>query len=168
VKSVRFEAIAAQIISQSGNELTVIMPSEVRGKEQVLLQIDGFLAPSEQRMVNVASVAPAIFATDYSGRGQARLWNEDGAPNGGEQPAARGSLVTFEATGFAADHREQLEVTIGGYPSEIVSVEPSANNPGRMSLQIRVPDHVKPTSAVPLVMHVGPSYSQSGVTMSVK
>ena len=168
VKSVRFEAVEAQIVSQSSNELMVIMPASLRGKEQALLQVDRLATPSIQRTVSIAPVAPAIFATDYSGRGQAEMWNEDGTLNGAEQPAARGSLVSFEATGFDQSHRDQLEVTIGGYPAEIVSVEPSAVNASRMSVRIRVPDGVKPAAALPLIMHAGPSYSQPGVLMAVK
>lgn len=168
VQSVRFEAVPAQIISSAENELTVVVPEQVSGKTQALLQIDGPAGRSMQRMLDVAPVDPGIFATDYSGRGRVEMRNEDGTVDHTKQPAERGSQISFDVTGVDADHAGELKALVGGYPAEVISARPSNENPGRITVTIRVPEDVSPAKAVPLEVHVGPSYSQRGVVMAVK
>jgi uncharacterized protein (TIGR03437 family) len=99
-------------------------------------------------------------------------------------PAARGSVVTLYATGegltepvsqdgklaTAPYPKPVLPVTlnVGGYPADILFAGEAPGFAGLMQINARLPGGPAPTGNVPLVLRVGTSSSQAGVTITVR
>jgi uncharacterized protein (TIGR03437 family) len=133
--------------------------------------------------VPVASSAPGLFAV-LAGTGQAVALNEDGMLNSPVDPAARGSVVTLYATGegltepvsqdgklaTAPYPKPVLPVTlnVGGYPADILFAGEAPGFAGLMQINARLPGTPAATGNVPLVLRVGTSSSQAGITITVR
>ena len=90
--------------------------------------------------------------------------NEDGSPNSPSNPAARGSAITFFATGQGTTDppvsdgqaapadpvstpRLPIAVTIGGHSAELVSAGLLPGFVGVLQVKVRVPEQVAPGNA---------------------
>ncbi len=82
-------------------QVNAVVPFHVSaGKTALSVEREGFQAGPIP--VEVVRATPGIFTLDGSGAGQAAVLNEDGTVNSAVNPAARGSIVSFFATGFGA------------------------------------------------------------------
>jgi uncharacterized protein (TIGR03437 family) len=132
----------------------------------------------------VAACAPAVFTADSSGKGQAAIANENGTYNSKDNPADKGSIVTFYATGegqtdpagvdgkpaFGVYPKPVLPVTlqIGGVNAEVLyyGAAPEAAA-GIFQLNVKVPEAVAPGQQS-LILRVGSCTSPATVTMAVR
>jgi uncharacterized protein (TIGR03437 family) len=139
--------------------------------------------------LRVVSTAPGLFTADASGSGQAAALNEDGSLNSNSDPAARGSIVTFFLTGAGAmtpavadgetiplqgpwpTANSAIELAFTGYGAAEILYAGAAPGlvAGVIQVKARVPA-IAGTSRVslPVVVRVGASVTQSGVTIAVK
>jgi uncharacterized protein (TIGR03437 family) len=120
----------------------------------------------------VAGAAPALFVTGASS-GQAVALNQDGSANSPENPAARGSVVVLYGTGegktnSAGNPELPVALTIGGTAAEILYAGQAPGFPGLFQINARVPGAFTPRGILPVLLIVGTSASQSGVTIAVK
>jgi uncharacterized protein (TIGR03437 family) len=107
--------------------------------------------------------APALYASEPYGRGQAQAANEDGSANSATNAAAAGSIVTLRLTG----HRgRKISVQICGRPAEVVSLREMGS--GKAEVRVRVPVGLAADAAVPVRVKAGEFFSQSGVTLAVR
>jgi len=113
----------------------------------------------------VVNSAPGFFTTGY-GSGQAAANNEDGSINSVSNPAARGSIMSLWATGEGADI-SAVSLKIAGYTAELLYAGPAPGFPGLMQINARVPAGFAPAGILPIVLTVGTSTTQDGVTIAV-
>ena len=97
---VLFDGVAAPILYAGLNQVNVAIPCLVarQSSTQVVVTYSG--VQSAAVTLPLTAAAPGIFTTDGSGRGQAAVLNQDYSFNGLTNPAARGSAITFFATGI--------------------------------------------------------------------
>ncbi len=165
--AVLFNGIPAQVESAGDNEIQVVVPQELAGASEVRLEVEHRGRRSKPVTLDVVPANPSIFGTNQYGRGIAHARNEDGTINSAEHPAARGSVVTLDTTGYNTGNLP-IEVHIGGHPAEVISTHGSGTRPGVSEVRVRVPDTVEPALFQPVVLHVGNLFSQPGVGLAIQ
>jgi uncharacterized protein (TIGR03437 family) len=135
--------------------------------------------------VQVAPSAPGLFSVNFSGTGQAVVYNADNSVNSASNPAARGSIIqifgTGEgqtsppgqdglfATGLPPKPALPVSVMIGSVPQTQfayiggVPGEP----PGILQVNVTVASGT-PTGNQPLIVQVGTASSQPDLTVAIK
>jgi uncharacterized protein (TIGR03437 family) len=104
--------------------------------------------------------------------------------NTAENPVARGSVVVLFGTGQGKSNPDwaedvlgakplplpvsQVTVTIGGQSADVLYAGAAPGMAGIFSINARVPSGISPGSAVPVIVKIGSSISQTGVTLAVK
>ncbi|MCC7487675.1 MAG: hypothetical protein IT529_22105, partial [Burkholderiales bacterium] len=182
---VLFDGVPAPLLYVSETQVNAVVPFGLNAAEaRVELRHGGAVAgPS---LLPVADAVPAVFTLDGSGIGQAVVLNQDGTLNSTANPAARGSVVTFWATGFGrmapgmADGAvaplalplpaPQLTVRVAmrGAAAEVLyaGAMPGAVA-GAIQVNARVPSEINFGSSIPLLLTVGEHSSQLQVTLAV-
>jgi uncharacterized protein (TIGR03437 family) len=183
---VLFDGVPAPVLYAYASQVGVVAPYSVAGKKKVTVQLiyqGKETLPFEQ---NVAEAYPGIFTMNSSGRGQAAMLNEDGTLNGPANPAAKGSVVVFYATGggqtdppgvdgeitrdVLARPRLPVGVWIQGQEAEVLyaGAAPGIVS-GVMQVNIRLPMGIPSGEGVPVTMKVGTwPASPDGVSMTVR
>jgi uncharacterized protein (TIGR03437 family) len=137
---------------------------------------------------SVVAAVPGIFSAQSSGTGQAAVLNQDGSYNSEANPATAGSIVTLFETGEGVltpagqDGRIEtgalstiptpalpITVTFGTTASPKITyagVAPGEVD-GLLQIDAQVPSGLTPGN-VPIVVTIGKSASQSGLTIAVK
>ena len=192
--SVLFDQTPAPLISAQAGEIWAVVPSSLTGAttSDVTVQFNGgAIYPSS---VKVLSASPGIFSLDGSGTGQAAAVNADGTINGPANPAARGSLLAFWATGQGVTNPAIVDgqappssplstpvlpvtVAIGGQPAEVVAAALAPDFAGALQVNVLVPTQI-PAGPASLVLTIGgvsanvpssnPYDGMQTVTISVK
>ena len=99
--SVLFDDTPAPLVSAQRGEIWAIVPSTVAGRNSAAVTVR-FNGGSAQTTAKVVAAQPGIFIAGGASSGQAIALNEDGTLNSTSNPAARGSRITFWATGQGA------------------------------------------------------------------
>jgi uncharacterized protein (TIGR03437 family) len=146
----------------------------------------GVMSPGIE--LRITDAAPGIFTMNQSGSGQAAIINQNGSINSTSNPAAKGSIIVFYATGEGqtspagvtgrvtpADgsslSRPVLNTTvvIGGRPAEVLYAGSAPGFvAGDLQVNVRIPADAPSGSAVPIVLRVGSTNSQANVTLAVQ
>lgn len=186
---VLFDGIAAPMASSVSGQLGAVVPYRVAGHRttQVVVEYQG--VRSAPVTLRVSATAPAVFTSDGSGKGQAGMLNDTGCCNSARNPAARGSIVALYGTGEGqttppgidgdlSGHdrvtdlpppRLPVHVKVGGIPAGIIFAGEAPHAvAGLLQVNFRVPANAPLGDAVPLVLTVGTSHSQAGVTMAIR
>jgi len=115
--------------------------------------------------VQVAASAPGIF-TATGATGQAAAVNQDGTLNSPSHRAVRGSIVSLYATGQGSG-MENVSLTIDGYSAALFYAGPAPGFPGLMQINAQIPSDFPLTGVQPVLLSVGGSTSQAGVTIVI-
>lgn len=175
----------APLLYVSANQINAIVPYEVGASGTATIQVVSNGLPSATWGIPVAASAPAIFAVDSSGVGQAAVLNQDNSLNGASNPAGAGSVIQIFATGGGQTVPASVTGTVAGssLDSTVLPVTATIGGadapvmyhgsaPGEVAgmLQVNavVPAGIAPGSAVPIFVTVGGKQSQSGATIAVK
>ncbi|MBI4907925.1 MAG: hypothetical protein HY820_30145 [Acidobacteria bacterium] len=177
---VRFDGKPAPILYAQENLINVQAPYRLAGSTQALLEVVRDGAVKVSATVPVAVTAPGIFTTSD---GSATALNEDGTLNSASTPAARGSLLTFYATGEGAiDPAGQdgkladlpypvplaaVQVDIGNKGADITAMGSNVSSPSILQLTVRIPQSLT-AGPQPIVFTAGGKATQKGVTVFVK
>jgi len=97
-----FDGTAAPIIYTSAGQVNAVIPCALAGHHFNAngCRIHGrSVAPFP---LTIGTAAPGIFTADGSGKGQAAALNQDNSFDSPSNPAPRGSILTFYATGVGA------------------------------------------------------------------
>jgi uncharacterized protein (TIGR03437 family) len=184
-KQVLINGKAAPLLYVSANQINAIVPYEVGTSGTATIQVVSNGLQSASWGVPAAPSAPAIFAVDSSGVGQAAVLNQDNSLNGASNPAGAGSVVQIFATGggqtvpasvtgtLAGNSLDTtalpVTVTIGGADAPVMY---HGSAPGEVAglLQVNavVPTGITPGPAVPIIVTAGGKQSQGGVTIAVQ
>jgi uncharacterized protein (TIGR03437 family) len=186
---VLFDGIAAPMSFSVRGQLGAVVPYEVANKKttEVVVEYQGVRSPAVR--LAVVNSAPAVFTLDLSGSGQAAILNDTGCCNSARNPATRGSIAVLYATGEGqtrplgisgnvsvhariADYpvpQLPVQVWVGGERAEIAYAGEAPHAvAGLLQVNFRVPARVPVSDAVPIVLWVGDTRSQDGVTMAVR
>jgi uncharacterized protein (TIGR03437 family) len=165
-----------------------LVPLQVSYLGQTLLLLEpGQLTPIAQP----ASTIPGIFTATGTGTGQAAALNPDNTPNMTSNPAAAGSIISVYMTGegqtapagvtgsvtcsSGCSTTSQIPkpvlpvlAFVGGQPATVAFYgEAPGLTSGVMQVNVTIPPNA-PRGAASLVIRVGSSSSQTGVTVAVK
>jgi uncharacterized protein (TIGR03437 family) len=156
----------------------------------IMVNYQGQAGPSVT--VPIVATAPGIFTANASGSGEAAAVNQDGTVNSFLNPAKPNTVVSFYLTGEGVTSpagtdgaptplppsparmpAQQVVVFLSG---QMVPVTYAAEAPGLvaglMQINARIPANLIQTSspapvAVPVLVIVGNSFTQAGVTIAV-
>ena len=180
--SVLINGSLAPIVYTSANQVAAVMPFATGGSlGQLFVQYQG--QSSAPFNLSVAGVTPGLFTLNGSGTGQAAAGNQDGSLNGSASPAKAGTFVSLYITGAGQTNPGGTDghlatvplplpvlpvtATIGGKPA---TVSYAGGSPGSVEGIIQVNAQI-PTGltagSVPVVVQVGASATQPGVTIAV-
>lgn len=186
---VLFDGIAAPLSFSVRGQVGAVVPYEIANRKTADVVVEYQGVRSSAVTLPVLESAPALFTLDLSGKGQAAMLNETGCCNSPRNPATRGKLAILYATGEGqtaprgisgnvsfyprlSDYpvpELPVQVTVGGEPAEIeYAGEAPHAVAGLLQVNFRVPEHAPVGGAVPIVLTVGSSRSQDGVTMAVR
>jgi len=178
---VRFDGRPAPILYAQHNLVNAQVPYRLSGQPLVLVEVlrDGKVQGSS--VLEVAAHSPGIFTS--GGTGQTTAVNDDYTLNAIGSGAARGSVLTFYATGEGMTNpaaidgklsdapyptpQGQVEVTIGGHAADVVSMGCAVTSPGVLQLSVRVPTQAA-AGVQPIVLKVAGVPSQRNATIVVK
>jgi hypothetical protein len=101
-------SVAAPILYSSATQINAMVPYEIAGQSQAVIQVQYQGAFSAGTSVQVASAAPGLFTFNSTGTGPAAAVNQDGSLNGSSNPTVDGFLCN---TVF---HRRRADEPSGG------------------------------------------------------
>jgi len=178
-----FDGWAAPIIYTNAGQVNAAIPCGVAGHASTQMVVEYMGAQSAPLTVALSPAAPGIFTDNGSGTGQGAVLNQDYSLNGPSNPAPRGSIAIFYATGvgptspcvdgqiYQSDFPGlTLPVVVGvGHTGAHVNYAGQAPDiiSGVAQFNIVIPNDA-PSGALPLTLVVGGIFSPSGVTISVK
>jgi uncharacterized protein (TIGR03437 family) len=182
--SVYFNGVAAPVLYSSTNQVAAIVPYGI-GTSLAQMYVQNGNLTSGAFNLSVASQIPAVFTLNGSGTGlAAAINNKDGSINGASSPAKIGDYVQLYITGVGQTNPSgtdglinaaplpvpvaSVSVTIGG---KTANVNFAGGAPGSVAgviqVNAQIPSGITAGSAVPVVVQVGTSNSQPGVTVAV-
>jgi uncharacterized protein (TIGR03437 family) len=161
--AIAFGSNPALILSADSSSILVVAPAAIAGLGSVPIEIIYQNAVIASIPVAVADAAPGLF-TDAAGEAAAN--NQDGSINSAGNAAPRGSVISLYGTGLGISGGA-VSVTMEGYSAQVLYAGPVANFPGSFQINAQVPSGYIPTGALSVVVTVGTSPSQAGVTVWV-
>jgi uncharacterized protein (TIGR03437 family) len=181
---VLFDGVTSPMIFASAGQIGAVVPFGVAtGRVQAQVQYQGLTSAAFP--VTVVPAVGGIFSADASGAGQAVALNQDGSINSPGLPAAPGSVVTLWATGAGQLAPDGVDgaVDAGNFPrpvllvlaqiaGQVAEVLYAGGAPGIVEgviqVNLRIPPASQTGDAVPLVLRVGNSFSQLGITLAIR
>lgn len=187
--SVTINGAPAPVLYTSATQVGVIVPYTLSGTSAQVVVTYGTLA-SQAFTVAVVAEDPGIYSLAASGSGQGAILNysastSDYSVNSSSNPAVRGSTAVIYMTGAGLTTStvyDQLipaspavtpvtapTVTIGGAAATVLAAQaPPGSVPGLIQINVTVPSSIQPGAAQPVIVTVGGTQSQAGLTMAVK
>ena len=183
--SVLFDGAPAPLLYAASNQINAVVPYGVSGKTITQLTVTTQGQTIAAAAQSVTHAAPAIFTLDSTGTGPGAILNQDSSVNSPSNPAAKGSIISIFATGGGQTNPPGVDgqitesvlpspllpvtVQIGGLNSNVVYAGAA---PGLISgvLQVNVvlPDGVPSGPSVAVLLTIGSSASQPGVTVAMR
>jgi len=180
---VLFDGVPGPILYAGANQINTAIPCAVAGHTSTQMVVTNQGAQSAPFTLPLSQSAPGIFTLNGSGTGPAAALNQDNSLNGSSNPAARGSAVTFYATGIGVTSPcVDGQIYASNFPTATLLIVAGVGNIGAQVLyagqapflmsgvaqiNILIPNDA-PTGVVPLALLVGGAFSQPGVTIAVK
>jgi uncharacterized protein (TIGR03437 family) len=183
--SVLFDGTAAPLLYAAANQINAVVPFALSGKTatQVTVTAQGQVIAAVA--LPVAATVPAIFTESSTGVGPGAILNQDSTVNSPSNPAAKGSIVSIFATGAGQTSPPSLDGQITGtvLPMPILPVSVQIGGldaklqfagaaPGLISgvLQVNalIPLDAPSGPALPVLLFIGQTGSQAGVTLAIK
>jgi uncharacterized protein (TIGR03437 family) len=184
---VLFDGIQAPLLYASSGMIGAVVPYEVTGAA-TRVQVEFSGVRSDMAAVPVTPSAPGIFTLDQSGRGPGVIFNQDGTINTVVNPAKRGDIVVFYATGLGQTLPAGTTGKITGTNLPVVIQQPlpvtvmfgntkgllTYDGPapaiiaGMSQINVLVPKDAPFGATVPLTVQAGNAVSQAGVTIALR
>lgn len=180
-----FDGIPAPLVYVSGKQCSAIVPYFGATKTATHVQVEYRGVRSAPLTVPVAATAPGLFTSDFTGRGQGAILNEDNSRNSPTAPAKAGAVVILWGTGEGVTDppgvagrpavdvlpkpRAAVSVEIGGLPATIEYAGAAPGNiPGLFQINARLSPKVQAGDNVAVKVTIGGVSSQDGVTLAVR
>jgi len=182
---VLFDGVPAPLIYVRGDQISGVVPYAVSGKTVTRLQVEYGGVKSDAVALRVVPAVPGIFSADSSGLGPAAAINQDGRLNSPANPAAKGSVITFFATGEGQTSPAGVDGKVASVPlpTPILPLVVGIANigaevlyagaapgvvAGLLQVNVRVPTDAPSGPGVGLVIKVGEVFSQPGITVAIQ
>ena len=174
-----FDDVQAPLLYASNMQVNTIVPYRVGDSSK--LRVEYQLRSSDAVALPVVASAPGIF--DYPLSWQAVALNQNGALNSSGQPAARGEVITFYATGEGQTSPAGVTGRIpgpGSWPSPVGGAVVSFGGihgemqsagviqAGLLQVQAKVPANAPAGAAVPVTLTVSGTSSPANATVAIK
>jgi uncharacterized protein (TIGR03437 family) len=179
---VLFDGTPAPVIAVTNGQINVMVPYGVSGRATTAVQVSYLGVTSAAINYTVATTVPGIYTLNQTGSGQGAILDQNLTVNGSSNPAAPGSVVAVYMTGEGitspASTTGQIAVnlnhpvlpvtaTVGGVTAQ---VQYAGSAPGLvygvMQVNVQIPANA-PAGSLPIVITVGTTATQSGVTVAV-
>ena len=98
---VLFDGVPGPLLYVQNGQINTVVPTNGNPVSSVQVESQGVMSAPINVIAIPSHYAPGIFTLDYSGTGQAVLFNQDGTLNTANNPASRGSTVSFYVEGLA-------------------------------------------------------------------
>ena len=179
-----FDGYPAPLIYSSATQVSAIVPYEVAGSftASMLIQYRGL--SSNRLTVPVLASLPGIFTLGALGSGQGAILNQDNTVNSSQNGAEPGSIVSIFATGGGQTSPPNLDgslptdarltelpvkVQIAGETAAMIYAGTAPGEPsGVLQVNARIPADVVRGTNVSVVITVGNTASQAGVTLAIR
>jgi uncharacterized protein (TIGR03437 family) len=185
---VLFSGFPSPLTYVSSTQINAVVPYELNGLSSPYVQVKYQGQTSNAFSLEATAAAPALFTFDGSGTGPAAVLNQDQSYNTPHNPASEGSYIVLYMTGegqtspaggtgrvttvsatppLTPQPLLPVAVIIGGQPAFVAFYgEAPGFVSGVMQLNVQIPANV-PAGDLPILVSVGDSKSQNGVTVSV-
>jgi uncharacterized protein (TIGR03437 family) len=180
---VLFDGTPAPILYTSAGQVNTVIPCSVAGHSSTQMMVEYLGVQSAPMTVALSPAAPGIFTDDGSGTGQGAILNQNYSFNSASNPAPRGSIAIFYATGvgptspcvdgkiYESDFPTLTLPVIVGVGGTGAQVLYAGQAPylvsGVAQLNVVIPSDAG-TGVVPLTLVVDGIFSKAGVTIAVK
>ena len=161
--TVTVNGIAAQLLYVSPTQVNFIIPDQtLTGSAEILItNRDGFASRS---VITITDVAPGLFTTDGSGRGEGIIVNADNLVAGSFDPTGGGLRLTVFATGVR--NAGQVTVEIGGQSTVVEGVRASPDLPGLDEIHLLVSRDLRGAGEVELKIQAD-AHESNAVTLTL-
>jgi len=173
--SVAWNGIQSPLYYVSAGQINAQVPYELAGLTEASLVVTVNSQASAPVKVPIAPVHPSLFP---------RVFNADGSVNSPANPAARGSVVFFYATGQGVtspasktgaaaidsypNPAADVTVTLGGSAAQVLFKGQAPYTAGVMQINAKLAPDAPGGDAIPLVLTVGGVAAQSGITVAIQ
>ncbi|MCS7313852.1 MAG: hypothetical protein RMI94_00355 [Bryobacterales bacterium] len=169
------------LLSVSRDEIRAQAPYAIADRKETVLEVrlNGELRFAAT--LRVVEASPAFFT---GGDGLVAALNEDGTPNSPSNPAARGSVVSFFATGegltdppseegrpagaLLAKPALPVSLTVGIHTAEILFAGSAPGMVGVLQINARIPGGFLPAGLLPVELRVGEYRSPGGAVIALQ
>ena len=190
--TVSFNGVNAPLTYVSASQINAIVPYEVANATMATIQVNYQGQNMASQTLPVVVTAPGIFTANSSGTGAASVINQDGSVNTATNPAHPGNVIAFYLTGEGQTNpggvdgkttplppapppvpQQPVSVFLNGQQTQVpYAAEAPGLVAGIMQVNALIPSNViqNPSTspvAVPLLMIVGPAFTQTGVTVYI-
>jgi len=182
---VLFDGLPAPLIYASATQINAIVPYEVAGKTVTSIAVSFSGANILAGGIPITDAAPAIFALNSTGEGEAAVLNQDNSINTPSNPTARNSIVQIFATGQGLTSppgitgeitgpplRKSIlpvDVQIGGLDAQVIDADSAPEEiSGLFQVNAAIPSNTPVGSSVPVILKIGNAQSQGTVSIAVK
>jgi uncharacterized protein (TIGR03437 family) len=186
---VLFDGVPAPIIYASSGQTSAMVPYGVAGRSATNIVVEYVGVQSNPVPFVVVNAAPGIYTLNQAGTGPGAVLNQDGVTvNGASTPEKRGNVISIYMTGEGQTNPPGVDgaiippvlsalknpvlpvtATIGGVTANVVYAGSAAGLvSGVMQVNLVIPATAPTGSNVPIVVSVGGTPSQAGVTVAVQ
>jgi uncharacterized protein (TIGR03437 family) len=184
--SVFFDQVAAPLLYADFNQINAIVPYALSKSTATQLRVTSQGQVIADLMVPVQISTPAIFTIDASGIGPGAILNQDSTVNSAINAAAKGSVVSIFATGAGQTDPPSVDgevssgpnlpkvsfpviVQIGGVEAQVLYAGAAPELvAGVIQVNCLVPADAPSGETVPVVLKIGTSSSQPGVSLAIE
>ena len=183
-----FSCATAPVISINGTavswssyvagQINYAVPANITSPAALTVACNGTTAWTFNGLTT-AAVVPGIFTISGTGKGQAAIVNSDGTTNSSTNPATRGTWLSVYGTGFGVFNAAgtnglrtvagNVTATIGGVDATVLY---AGNTPGAtdglQQFNLQIPAGVTAGTAVPIVLTVNGTPTQTTATVSLQ
>ncbi len=164
--------------SYAPGQLNYAVPANITTPAALTVACNGTTAWTFNGLT-AAAVVPGIFTLTGNGKGQADVVNGDGTLNGSTNPATRGSWLSVYGTGFGTFNAAganglrtlagTVTATIGGTEAQVLYAGSAPGEPDAVQqFNLQIPASVPAGTAVPIVLTVNGTPTQTTATVSLK
>jgi uncharacterized protein (TIGR03437 family) len=181
---VLFDGVAAPMVYAVSGQISAVVPYETAGEASTQMQVEYQGQLSNTVTIPVVATEPGLFSLDASGTGPGAILDAQFNLNSTSNPAAVGSVVLMYATGEGQTAPAGIDgklavvplpapllpvtVTIDGIDAPVLYAGAAPGLvAGVMQLNVQIPAGVA-SGARPVVVHVGQTQSQSGITVAIQ
>ncbi len=180
-----FDSVAAPMVYASATQTSVMVPYEITGRPTTTITVVYSGATSAPLTYTVVPTVPGIYTQNLTGSGPGSILNQDFSPNGPTNGESAGRVVAVYMTGEGVTSPQSVTggvatastinnpvlpvtATVGGVAAQ---VQFAGSAPGLvygvLQVNVQIPAGVTP-GPQPIVINLGTTGTQAGVTVQVK